>query len=93
MSNYPQGPPPPRCLPALQRKQKKSSIWCLRHDRTQSKHVPTRDRAFAARIKAQLEASSANVARLEALASGFRQLTPASPQSISDLAATFNRRA
>jgi len=93
MSKYLQGLPPPHFLPTRQRKQKRSSEWVLRHDRTQSKHVPTRDRAFAARIKAQLKASTANVERLEALSAGLKQLTPASPQSISDLAAAFNRRA
>ena len=91
MSKYLEGLPPPHFLPTRQRKQKRSSEWVLRHDRTQSRHVPTKSRDFAARIKAQLQASAANVARLEALAASFRALTPASSDAIQALATAFNR--
>jgi hypothetical protein len=73
---------------------KTSSKYCLR-TLPPGKPLPPipRTRHDKRRIKAQARASARNVARLEALASGFKQLTPASPQSIQDLAATFNRRA
>lgn len=73
---------------------KTSSKYCLK-TLPPGKPLPPipRTRHDKRKIKAQARACARNVARLEALASGLRQLTPASSQSISELARTFNRRA
>jgi len=71
---------------------KTSSKYCLK-TRAVGKPLPPipRTRHDKRRIKAQARASARNVARLEALASGFKQLTPASSHALHDLATTFNR--
>lgn len=71
---------------------KTSSKYCLK-TRPVGKPLPPipRTRHDKRRIKAQARACARNVERLEALASGLRQLTPASSDSVAELARTFNR--
>ena len=84
--NYrPQGPPPPEALPKRQRKQKRSSEWVLRHDRTRSAHVPAHAPAFKRAVKAQLADMARRQAVVSDLASAVRALRPASRAELASL--------
>ena len=84
--NYrPSGPPPPEALPKRQRKQKRSSEWVLRHDRTVSTHVPAHAPAFKRAVKAQLADMRRKQAVVSELASAVRALRPASRAKLTSL--------
>lgn len=81
----PQGPPPPEALPKRQRRQKRSSEWVLRHDRTVSTHVPAASPAFKRAVKAQLDDMRRKQAVASDLASAVRALRPASRAELDSL--------
>lgn len=84
--NYrPQGPPPPEALPKRQRKQKRSSEWVLRHDRTRSTHVPAASPTFKRAVRSQLADMRRKQAVVSELASAVRALRPATQAELASL--------
>ena len=88
--NYrPSGAPPPEFLPKRQRRQKRSADYCVRHDRTPSRHVPMRDPAFKSAVKQQLAAMAERQAILADVAARLRGHVSASRQDLESLRESF----